>query len=81
MGMLVHGTLRLASDAVVVYSYSGSGNADDVEGVVVVNPSDLNGYRTFPPEASRHGGEAVLAKALRAFRETGEWPPRVSHFS
>jgi hypothetical protein len=81
LAVIAYGTLRLASDTVVVYSFADSPDPDHVDGVVVAEPADPNGWKVFPLTAPAKGGQVVLTKALLAFRETGEWPQAVAHFS
>jgi hypothetical protein len=81
MALIAYGTRRLVSDSVVMYSFTDSLEPGDVQGVVLAEPHDPSGLKVFPLTASRLSGEAVLAKALREFRQTGEWPEAVSHVS
>ncbi|MGV3713255.1 hypothetical protein [Pseudolysinimonas sp.] len=81
MALLVYGHRQLVSEKVIAYSFSQSSDGSDLVGVVLMEPGDPNGYKIFPLTAPLLMGEAVLRKALIAFRSTGNWPETVSHFS
>lgn len=81
MAMIVYGTRRLVSDLVVVYSFSPTNDPEAITGIAITDPTDLNGMKVFPLNASTIHGQAVLGVAHREFERTGEWPETVSHFS